>query len=91
MDALSGHDLSQNFHAEQQLYGDMFPQSPFPATQHSNELFPESTSLEEIAHSLPNREQCQVLVWAYFVGYHTMKPLFNGPSFLKQAHEFCLW
>ncbi|KAI7051776.1 hypothetical protein KC362_g31 [Hortaea werneckii] len=51
----------------------------------------ESISRANLIDAIPPSEACEELLWAYFRGYHTMKPLFNGLSFLEEVQAFQLW
>lgn len=48
-------------------------------------------SLTDIAYELPVGQPCEALIRAYFKGYHTMKPLFNGQLFLEEARRLMSW
>lgn len=76
----------------QQLYGDIFQTMPKTSLGRENAfLSPENMSLSEVAYQLPVGDSYEVLVRAYFHGYHTMKPLFNGNAFLGEADNFVAW
>ncbi|KAE9371804.1 hypothetical protein N431DRAFT_559228 [Stipitochalara longipes BDJ] len=71
-----------------QLYGDLFP--PLPAwsveditTKSTTRIYNAEVTLDDI----PSKEQCEELFRTYMQGYHTISPLFHGPSFLKQARR----
>lgn len=51
----------------------------------------QAPSIDEILAGLPNKEQSEVLLWAYFGGYHAKRSLFHGPSFLVQVRKFQHW
>ncbi|RMY82898.1 hypothetical protein D0862_11862 [Hortaea werneckii] len=51
----------------------------------------ESISRANLIDAIPPSEACEELLWAYFRGYHTMRPLFNGLSFLEEVQAFQLW
>jgi hypothetical protein len=76
----------------QQLYGDIFQTTPQNASR-EGDRFPSARkmSLSDIAYELPTGEVYDALIRAYFIGYHTMKPLFSGKSFLHEANMFASW
>ena len=47
--------------------------------------------MTELTHELPSGQSFEALVRAYFTGYHTMKPLFNGQLFLQEARKLMSW
>jgi hypothetical protein len=54
-------------------------------------LLLENMSIADLVDVLPTGEQCEELISAYFRGYHTMKPTFNGHAFLAEARDLQLW
>ena len=45
-------------------------------------------NLEGMINDLPSKEQCETLIWTFMKGYHTISPLFHGPTFLLQARKY---
>lgn len=72
-----------------QLCGDIFPLPPAWSVEDST-----TRSMARIyypgliLHDMPSKEQCESLIWTYMEGYHTLSPLFHGPSFLRQARIY---
>ncbi|KAI7361790.1 hypothetical protein KC354_g7817 [Hortaea werneckii] len=62
-----------------------------PWTGGSLPVADESISRANIIDAIPSNEACEELLWAYFRGYHTMRPLFNGLAFLEEVQAFQLW
>ncbi|KAF8860231.1 hypothetical protein BDZ45DRAFT_724757 [Acephala macrosclerotiorum] len=84
---------AQQKNIKRQLCGDIFLQQPEWTSSENNALRSARTttripSPEVILDGLPSKEQCQALIWAYIEGYHTVSPLFHGPSFLQQAQTY---
>jgi hypothetical protein len=72
-----------------QLCGDIFPLPPAwsvedSTTRSTARIYSAGIILDE----MPSKEQCESLIWTYLKGYHTISPLFHGPSFLRQAHRY---
>lgn len=82
--------LKENIRPDKMLYGDLFPHVP-KWTFKDQRPIPYETSTSTLVSELPSKPQMDVLVWAYMVGYHTMAPLFHGPSFLEDVHKFQGW
>lgn len=83
---------SQDSGFDKILYGDIFPQVP-SWNPHDN-LFQHSArvmSLDEAITGLPSITQCDVLVWAYIMGYQTLTPLFHAQSFLHEFRGYKNW
>jgi hypothetical protein len=72
-----------------QLCGDIFPLPPAWSVEDS---MTRSTariySAGIILDDMPSKEQCEALIWTYLEGYHTIFPLYHGPSFLRQARIY---
>ncbi|KAH7417591.1 fungal-specific transcription factor domain-containing protein [Cadophora sp. MPI-SDFR-AT-0126] len=71
-----------------QLCGDIFP--PPPAWSSDASAARNVTRLHpgDLVEDLPSKEQCESLIWIYMEGYHTISPLFHGPSFLQDAKKY---
>lgn len=84
---------SSEANASKQLYGDIFPQVPqWPSNDYrGDESPPRNSSLEDIIAEMPTKAECETLIWVYMTGYHTMKPLFHGPTFLNDVKRFHRW
>jgi hypothetical protein len=72
-----------------QLCGDIFPLPPAwsvedSMTRSTARIYSAGIILDDI----PSKEQCEALIWTYLEGYHTIFPLFHGPSFLRQARIY---
>ncbi|KAH9216519.1 fungal-specific transcription factor domain-containing protein [Leptodontidium sp. 2 PMI_412] len=72
-----------------QLCGDMFPPPPeWTSEDRTTRYAARLTSPGELLDGLPSGEQCEALVWIYMEGYHTISPLFHGPSFLQDVRRY---
>lgn len=47
--------------------------------------------VDDILSTMPTREQSRILLWGYMSGYHTVTPVFHGPSFLAKLRDFNRW
>jgi hypothetical protein len=77
-----------------QIYGDIFQKAPRESgflRDGQIHVPAESMSLDAIADQLPTGKSCDVLIRAYFKGYHTVKPLLNGHFFLEESSKIALW
>lgn len=78
--------------ASQKLYGDIFQMSPLGLSEDEElHLAPENMSLNNVVNGLPISECCEELIRAYLRGYHTVKPLFDSKSFLRETRKLASW
>ena len=74
---------------DHRLFGDIFLHVPAWSSQDLLvSQFSRDPNVEEAIDNLPSEAQCYVLIQAYLAGYHTVSPLFDGPSFKKDVRGF---
>lgn len=70
----------------QSSVSDLFPRAPALETLMSEPgRVKSSVDVGELITGLPSAEQSEMLIQAYMVGYHTIYPMFHGPSFRRKA------
>ncbi|PVH78812.1 hypothetical protein DL98DRAFT_236184 [Cadophora sp. DSE1049] len=72
-----------------QLCGDIFPPPPVWSKE-ANTTKSTARRLHpgDLIEDLPSKDQCESLIWIYMEGYHTISPLFHGPTFLQEAKKY---
>ncbi|KAK0100344.1 hypothetical protein ONS96_007624 [Cadophora gregata f. sp. sojae] len=72
-----------------QLCGDIFPPPPVWSSElNAPRYATRRRSASDLMEDLPSKEQCEALIWIYMEGYHTISPLFHGPTFLQEAQKY---
>lgn len=83
--ARSAHSEDSNG-TEGKFCGEIFPPAPaFGDSNRRSGLLTSSADIDELANGLPTKPQCDVLIQAYMTGYHSISPMFHGPSFHEGA------
>lgn len=73
-------------HTERKFCGEIFPPAPaFGDSSRRSGLLTSSADIDELVDGLPTKPQCDVLIQAYLTGYHSISPMFHGPSFLQRV------